>query len=181
MTDPALDLASLVGVDSRSSFDMGPVLDGLGGLGAGVLKSSRLGDALHNALGDALKLDIGALLGQAWITVDSVKTALETTRDDHAASAAVPLMPHQIKSSHTPSVKLMVHGLPHVDLPFTLDLVLKIDSVVLGIEKGAVSHLKSGGLTALATLKFAGKTLMERASPRLELPGRVAVRTAGAA
>jgi len=174
MSDSALTLASLIGVDAgASSFDAGPVLGGLGQLGQAVMKGNGLTDAIAKGLTQALNVDLGTVIGPAWLTVDSVRAALKATREDETAAAHVPLAAHQIKSSHAPTVTLMVSGFPHVDLAFAVDFVLKVDGVELGIEKGRIHHLRSGGLTALATLKFAGKTLAEKSTPRLDLPGRL--------
>ncbi len=174
MSDTPLTLASLIGVDAgASSFDAGPVLGGLGHLGQAVLSGNGLADAIAKGLTQALNVDVGAVIGPAWQTVDSVRAALKATREDETATAHVPLAAHQIKSSHSPSVTLMVSGFPHVDLAFAVDFVLKVDGVELGIDKGRISHLRSGGLTAQAALKFAGKTLAEKRTPRLDLPGRL--------
>jgi len=174
MSDSTPTLASLIGVDAgASSFDPGPVLGGLGHLGQAVLKGNGLTDAVAKGLAQALNVDLGAVIGPAWLTVDSVRAALNATREDETASAHVPLAAHQIKSSHSPAVTLMISGFPHVDLAFAVDFVLKVDGAELGIEKGRITHLRSGGLTALATLKFAGKTLAEKSTPRFDLPGRL--------
>jgi len=172
--ETVVSLASLMGIDTgASSFDAGPVLGGLGHLGKAVLSGNSLADAMAKGLTQALDIDLGAVIGPAWMTLDSVRAALKATREDDAATAHVPLAAHQIKSTHSPAVTLMVSGFPHIDLAFAVDFVLKIDSAELGIAGGRISHLRSGGLTAQATLKFAGKTLAEKSTPRFDLPGRL--------
>lgn len=175
MTDTSpLLLSSLIEMNAGDAkLDFAPSLGGLGKLKQAVLNSGVLDKTILGALSQALNIDLGTILGQAWAGLDGVRTALKATRDDETAQAAIPLAAHQLKSSHSPVVTLMVAGCPPIDLPFSVEFTLKIDGAELEIAKGQIQRLKSGGLTGNAVVKLAGQALFEKASERLDLPGRI--------
>jgi hypothetical protein len=180
MSETELSLAGLLDLKSGASqLDCGPMLNGLGQLSQTLLKGG-LGKAVTQGLSQALNIDLGALLSESWTTLDNVRAALAATKGDPEAVAAVPLATHRISSRHAPTVSLILAGQPAIDLPFTVDCVLKIDSAELMIRNGAIVHLASGALSAQATIRFADKTVLDRSSPRIDLPGRLRFKAAAA-
>ena len=175
----SLSLADLIDFKAGDSqLDLGQGLGGLASVKASVLKSANLRRAVSGALSQALDVDILTLLGPAWQVVDTVHTALKVSRVDSAATALIPLAPHRLKSSHAPTVTLVIAGCPSIDLAFTVEFLLKIDGAELDIAGGEIKGLKSGSLSSQATVKLAGHTLLNQTSPRLDLPGRLHFRPA---
>jgi hypothetical protein len=82
----------------------------------------------------------------------------------------VPLATHHITSSYKPKLELLVDGRPEGSIPLELDLDLALEGVDLFIQAGRFTRVAGGRARLTGTLKFADKTVWERATRDLLWP-----------
>lgn len=89
----------------------------------------------------------------------------------------VTLVEHAVKSTHEPTVAVLWNGEMVAEVPFEVELALKIDGARLRIQDGSIWGISTGKCHCDGTIKCAGDTLFERSSREFELPGDVRLST----
>jgi len=154
-------------------------LEGLKSVGGvPAVAAGGLAGAFGNALEEMLSPELGDILAGSWSKVAAVADALERTRSGETAMF-VPLLDHKITARHLPTVDLVCAGKAVASLAFDIGVTFDLKGVELEIRQGAVAGVKAGRAAAQAMLGLAGKTLLQKTTPDLALPGRLAIGRAG--
>lgn len=173
-----LDLAKPVG--SQPEFTKV-----LAGLKATTVVPAASGEGLTSAFNTALEqvmaVQIGEILVASWSKLTALAEALETTRADPSSVVILPLLDHKVSSKHAPCIDLLCAGKELAKLAFDISLVLSLKGVELELRRGAVVSVKAGQAVGEGKLVLAGKTLVQRTTPPLSLPGRLALGVPAAA
>ena len=85
----------------------------------------------------------------------------------------VTLVEHAVKSTHEPKVAVLWNGETIAEVPFEVELALRIEGARLRIQDGSIWGISTGKCHCDGTIKCAGETLFERSSREFELPGEV--------
>lgn len=167
-----------------SDDETAPIADGIGpGAVADILKSVSaipsaalpgVIKALEGALDGLFDIKLGDVLQSSWQTLGAVRDAIETTRGDAEARIFVPLLDHKITSSHKPHIDLVIGGQSLAGLAFEIALILELKGVQLEVAQGRLHGLHAGAASGQGVLSFAGRPLIQRTTPALTLPGKVA-------
>lgn len=137
---------------------------------AGLIK------ALAASLDEMFGVGIGSVLESSWGKLEVLKSTLEATRADPDKIAHVPLLDHKVTTTHQPHIDLMLGGKKLARLGFDIGLALDLRGVQLDIRKGRIHGLTGGECLGEGTFSLAGQTLLQRSTPALALPGRLAFR-----
>ena len=135
---------------------------------AGLIK------ALAGSLDEMFGVGIGSVLESSWGKLEALKETLEATRADPDKIAHVPLLDHKVTTTHQPHIDLMLGGKSLARLGFDIGLNLDLRGVQLDIRKGRIHGLTGGEATGEGTFSLAGQPLLQRSTPALALPGRLA-------
>jgi hypothetical protein len=85
----------------------------------------------------------------------------------------VTLVEHAVKSTHEPTVAVLWNGETIAEVPFEVELALRIDGARLRIQDGSIWGISTGKCHCDGTISCSGATLFERSSREFELPGDV--------
>lgn len=166
-----LDVSKPVGAEPEFS----KVLAGLKAAAAVPAASQEgLTGAFNTALEQVMAVQIGDILLNSWSRIGALNDAFQATRADPASTVIVPLLDHKVSSSHAPCIDLLCAGKELAKLAFDLSVVLQLKGVELEVRKGAISAVTGGKAVGEGKLVLAGKTLVQRKTPDLPLPGRLA-------
>lgn len=130
--------------------------------------------ALAGSLDELFGVGIGSVLETSWGKLEALKTSLDSTRADPAKIAHVPLLDHKVTSTHQPHIDLMLGGRKIARLAFDIGLTLDLRGVQLDIRQGRIHGLTGGEARGEGTFSFGGQPLLQRTTPALALPGRLA-------
>jgi hypothetical protein len=179
MSEPTHSLKTIFCVDVTKPVGAEPefskVLAGLKAAATVPAASQEgLASAFNTALEQVMAVQIGDILLNSWSRLGALNEALQSTRVDPDSTVIVPLLDHKVTSSHAPCIDLLCAGKELAKLAFDISLVLQLKSVELEVRKGAISAVTAGKAVGEGKLVLAGKTLVQRKTPDLPLPGRLA-------
>jgi hypothetical protein len=150
------------------------VLEGLKATGAiPAAAAEGLGGAFASAIEEMLSPELGEVLASSWSRVAALADALERTRTGDVVMF-VPLATHKVTSKHLPTVDLVCAGKAVASLPFDIALSLDLQGLELEVRRGAIAGVRSGKASGQAALGLSGKTFLQKSTPSLDLPGRLA-------
>ncbi len=129
--------------------------------------------ALEGALEGFFDIKLGPVLQASWQTLGAIDGAIKATKADAQAKVYVPLLDHKITSTHKPHVDLVMGGKTLAGLGFEIALTLELKGVQLEVAKGRLHGLTAGAALGQGVFSFAGRPLLQRSTPPLNLPGRV--------
>ncbi|RYF93937.1 MAG: hypothetical protein EON95_07150 [Caulobacteraceae bacterium] len=166
-----LDLAQPVG----SQPEFSKVLAGMKAAAAVPAASDEgLTRAFNTALEQVMAIQIGDILLASWSRLAALNDAFKSTRADPASVVILPLLDHKVSSSHAPCIDLLCAGKELAKLMFDISVVLQLKGVELEVRHGAINSVTAGKAVGEGKLVLAGKTLVQRKSRELPLPGRLA-------
>ncbi len=180
MTDAPLTLKSIFFADPAKpvadEIDLTAIKAAIGAATAALPPgvASNVLKALRHALDEIFQLDLGDVFQSSWSKAIVLTTAIEATRKDPDGVAIVPLLDHKISSTHKPHIDLMYGNKSLGQIAFDITLNLALKGVALEVRQGRIVGLKAGLCVGQGVFSFAGKPLLDRTTPELALPGRVA-------
>jgi hypothetical protein len=127
-------------------------------------------NAAANALKAQMKIPLSNILGVAWSDIRTVRETAKKQRQGKSGPASVPLLTHDIHSIHNPTLNISVNNVHVCSVEFTVDLVLHLEGVILGIQAARINRLTAGGCNAIATLSCGGVELVNRETRHIKLP-----------
>jgi len=83
------------------------------------------------------------------------------------------LLQHTIPIRCTPAVDLMLEGRKVYELMFDVGADVEVTGATLSIKDGRFLGVRPGDCSASFSIKFKSKTLLERKSTKLQLPGEI--------
>ena len=140
-------------------------------------------DLLAGGMLAALDVKLGDIFRSGWAKLNEVRDAIEATKKPGAKHQIVPLLRHEIHSTHEPGVD--VHfGEKHLGrLILELDLALVLEGIRLVIKGGSILEISSGSFSSTGKMQIKGTGYMASAKAEIikkntepvELTGRWAV------
>jgi len=109
----------------------------------------------------------------AWVRLTELQEYLDADKHPPTEVSRVPLKRHSIKSTHRPSVEILIGDRNIAKLEFDVILQLKIEAFVLRIQGGRVWEISPGEYQAIGALQFRGYELARISSNKYRLPGKV--------
>lgn len=166
--DPAAPIAE--------SCDMAAVREAVESAGNGLPPLSRktMMKNVAGALDQFFQIGLDDILESAWDRVAAVRDIKAASRAEPEKLIPFPMMDHKVSSAQKPHIDLMVGPQVLNRMTFRTAVSLKLSGIHLMIGGGRLHHITSGRCGGEATFSFAGVTLIERDTPPVELPGRVA-------
>ncbi|MCU1392278.1 MAG: hypothetical protein JWM34_706 [Ilumatobacteraceae bacterium] len=114
------------------------------------------------------QLPVADMLVSGWGHLDKVKQAKADTLES-GAQRTMSVGKHEIVLRHDPKIELVVGKVPVPLLHLLLDVVLTIDSSIVDVVAGEVTHVVVGPVAAKAMLTSNKVTLLERGTPKVDL------------
>jgi hypothetical protein len=133
------------------------VLTGVGPLA--VQTYDVLDHGIAEALRGQLDVDLGALVVRAWRGYGELLAVARRTRDAPGRPEDVALAEHEVAMVLTPTVEVRVDGAAYSTVAFDLDLAVRLHSVVVAVDHGAVIGHRGGDAVADVRLSLQGVTL----------------------
>lgn len=166
--DPAVPIAG--------SCDMEAVREAVEAAGAGLppLTRKTLMKSVAGALDQFFHIGLDDILESAWDRVEAVRDIKAASHAEPDKLIQFPMLDHKVSSAQQPHVDLVVGGVNLSRLTFRTAVSFKLRGVHLAIGGGRVHHVTAGHCGGEATFSFGGVTLIERNTPHLSLPGRLA-------
>jgi len=181
----ALTLASL--------FELDP--DRLGEAAVGALRSARgvqelpglLGyrgredvwasatTCIARALHGALDIPVETLLTGAWNTSRELLKYTDAGKYPPNEPALHTLSEHTIRSTHHPSVELVIDGVPAGRLTFDAEVEAKVESAILVIQGGRIHEVRVGTCRFSGELKYHDALLARKSSAEYRFPGSIRI------
>ena len=121
-------------------------------------------------LKDALDVGINQILLSAWSKHRDLIADLERSRQLKGETILVSLADHTIRSTHHPSVEVMVNDRRVAAFKFNANLMMRIQQAVLKVEAGEVVGVESGAWNGVGQLKCGPVTLVEHETKEFALP-----------
>ncbi len=180
MTEAAHSLKSIFCVDVAQPVGSQPefskVLAGLKAAAAvPAVSQEGLTGAFNTALEQVMAVQIGEILLASWSKLGALNEAMKSTGADPTSVVILPLLDHKVSSTHAPCIDLLCAGKELAKLAFDISVVLQLKGVELEVRRGAITAVTAGKAVAEGKLVLAGKTLVQRKSKDLPLPGRLAL------
>ncbi|HEX6860512.1 MAG TPA: hypothetical protein VF138_09995 [Caulobacteraceae bacterium] len=133
-----------------------------------------LAGAIDSALEGVLNTSMEGVLFASWKQAREVSDALAKSRRDPRAVAILPLAEHAIAAVHSPDVEVFYGRKRLAGFALRLDLQLTLRGVALEVRGGKLIAVRSGECAGAGSVSLAGETLLERQTPAIPLPGRLA-------
>lgn len=127
-------------------------------------------NTVADKLKDALDVSINKILLSAWAQHRDLVNDLERSRGLKDETILVPLADHTIRSTHHPSVEVMVNDRRVAAFKFNANLMMRIQRAVLKVEAGEVVGVESGAWNGIGQLKCGPVTLVEHETKEFALP-----------
>lgn len=166
--DPAAPIAG--------SCDMNAVREAVESAGNGLppLTRKTLMKSVAGALDQFFQIGLDDILESAWDRVEAVRDIKAASHAEPDKVIPFPLLDHKVSSAQQPHIDLMLGAASLSRLNFKTAVSLKLSGVHLAIGGGRIHHVTAGRCGGEATFSLAGVTLIERNTPPLALPGRLA-------
>jgi hypothetical protein len=121
-------------------------------------------------LKDALAVDLDQVLVAAWSKHKALAADLEESRKAKEETILVPLADHTIRSTHSPSVEVMVNDRRVAAFKFSANVLLRIQGAVLKLQAGQITGVEAGSWQGIGQLKCGTLTLVEHETKEFRLP-----------
>jgi hypothetical protein len=126
-------------------------------------------------LGEILDVDIAGVLLGGWKKYRQLQQYRDQKKYPPEDTILVSLTEHTIASSHHPKIEILAEQVLLARLEFTITLALKLEGILLKVRDARIREICSGRCHGKGTLACAGVVLLEKETPRVELPGRIAL------
>ena len=124
-----------------------------------------------SAIPDLLQVDVSNVLAGAWKQGSELGRFTDPHQYPPDETILVELTTHVVTSQHRPHFDLLVNNQPCGRLDFTVEIVLRVEGIVLTIKDGRIWKATTGSCTASGRIACAGQTLCARQSAPVQLPG----------
>jgi hypothetical protein len=104
-----------------------------------------LAGPVAGAVAEALTLDLGNIIFWGWQTHHSIQEAARGTLAGTGPPQHVSLAAHQITSVHHPQVELIVDEQNTATITFDLNLVFRLEALLLTVQRGLLIGLSPAG------------------------------------
>lgn len=142
------------------------------------LTRKNLFKSVAGALDEFFQIGLDDILESAWDRVTAVRDIKAASRADPSRIIPFPMFDHKLSLNQQPRLDLVVAGKDLSRLHFEVGLGLKLSGVHIAVGGGRIHGLTAGLCTGEATFSLGGVTLLERNTPHLSLPGRLAFKGA---
>jgi hypothetical protein len=181
MTFAALTLASFFasdrGADASDCFDAAPILSEIAAQAQNVPRDCLLSvnDQFGGCVNQMLDVQLGDIFGAAWSKIAEVHEALASSGDSSTEGRTVPLVDHEITSTHRPSIRMYYGHALVARIEFELELSLQFEAVKLLIHNGRIEEVQTGSCSGAAELKWNQMVLVRGETRHIDLPGKISL------
>jgi hypothetical protein len=163
------DGGSLLG---RSAEAEGELMSRLGAELPAALRAA-VRDRIESGIADACEITLSSVLAGAWRKYQPLREYCDATRHPTGETATVELASHEVRSSHRPTLEILMGKKPVFTLQLDARISLELEGAVLTVGNGSFLELATGTSRVSASLSYKGATLIERKSGRYPLPGKI--------
>ena len=132
-----------------------------------------VGKEIEAKIGEVLDVDIVGILLGGWKKYRQLKQYRDPKKYPPDETILVSLTEHTIASSHHPKIEILAEQVLLSRLELTITLSLKLEGILLKVRGGRIREICSGRCLGKGTLECAGVAILEKETPRFELPGRI--------
>lgn len=130
-------------------------------------------DEIWKSFARLLAMPVKPLLVRGWEKHLEIRKYLDKSATAPEETFLVPLARHTLRSEHKPSIELFLNQQPLGDLTFQITLALAFEGAVLAIQDGRIREAQTGTCLASGKISCEGVVLIEKATEKIPLPGRV--------
>ena len=139
----------------------------------GFPAKSTTGQEIAGHLESALDTGVSTILATVWNKRKEIQKYGDVAKYPPDKVNYVGLLPHDVKWSIEPTVRVSVNHGPYKDIKFTLEGKFHIEGMELRIQGGRIMGIHSGQWWLEGKLTSGKFTLAERKSDKQRLPGEV--------
>lgn len=132
---------------------------------------------IRNAIGTLFHISLLDVLTEGWKKYKLISKSLEESKRASKETTLKPLVTHTLKSVHHPYVELLMDKQPIGKLEFELTAAFKVEGLILKIQNGAITEIKSGTCQGSIYLEFVGESLAEVKTELIILHGSIVVKS----
>lgn len=132
-----------------------------------------LQDDIGRALGEMLDVDVVDVFCGAWAKLDELQDYLDPQKHPPNESSRVPLRACTIKSTHHPTIEILIGEQCIRRLEFDLVLVLELDAFILRVQDGRIWEITPGEFQGSGRLLLRGVEFARMASRKHRLAGKL--------
>ena len=133
-----------------------------------------VGKEIEGAVAEELgEIPLSKVLVDAWLKAKELRSFADPALHPRGESSTVALAKHNLSSSYTIQVDLLVNGVKKSTLALDVELELELDAAHLRILNGRIHALSPGTVAASASVKWKGRELKRLPLRKLDLPGEL--------
>jgi hypothetical protein len=132
-----------------------------------------VGDAVREKIDEIFDVSLVDILSGAWLGYQQIRDCADPDKHPPDETIRLKLTPHEIKSTHRPEIEVRIGELPPFTIPFEIELKLSLSGPLLVIREAKIRAIDIGTCRASGAVKCNGKTLFERKTREIELPGQI--------
>ena len=133
----------------------------------------RIAGSIGASLQSALELSLADVLSTGWACRRKLLEYRDTAKHPRGEVHEVTLLEHEIRSSHGPTVQLVLAGKAVYEVPFLIGISVVIESAVLRVRDGKIIAASAGSCTGKGSLSCGNTVLVERATAKFSLPAEM--------
>lgn len=123
--------------------------------------------------GELLDIRLADVMAGAWCKYSSLRRYADPQQFPPDESVVVPLIDHDIDSTHSPAIEVIINDTPVLKLTFSIELALHLKSAVVRIQDAHIREIRPGEVNAEGKIAFGPAVIAERKSATLTLPGSI--------
>lgn len=155
-------------IESEITSDLSVRLEGLPSVNVAAAEGG-----LSEAVRAMLDIKMTDILASAWSTLRELQEYLDSDRHPPDEIASVPLIKHTVKSTHHPSIEVLVGDSRVAEIKFDAEIAIAVDGVVLTVRDGRIWAAAGGKWRATGALKWEGQQILKEQTPHYPLPGQI--------
>ena len=129
--------------------------------------------SILNRVDDLVKIDLRAILANAWIKSESLFEYTGTDKYAADESFYVPLAEHTIVSEHKPSLRPTINNVSLGEIEFYIYLELILKGAILRIQKGKIMEVLLDSCRAKGSISHSKVTILNKQIEDLKLTGSI--------
>jgi hypothetical protein len=161
------DLTELIAKSIRESGIAGSAIKGVRRLSTSAVQAVH--DEVNTVADGFLDLKLGDVLVSGWRKYTALVEAAERTQATPGSKEVVVLATHQVKSTHHPSIDLLVDEVKVYTLVFELTVEFDITGIVAVVQRGKLVSLRGGPCELTVTLTLEGKQVLPPRKAQVDL------------
>lgn len=175
MTDQSLSLKNLLLPDETEANGSGWADDAIDDALSKIPLPNAEGfkKTITDAIAEILDIGLADIFVGAWNRYKLLEDYCNREKYGPDEILLVPMGKHTIQSTHKPAINIEISDVSVYRLVFDIDLTLELEGLVLQVRDGKIREISSGNCEGRGTVKWGDKVLIERKTPKIDLPGSI--------